>query len=264
MGVYNLEHRTRFTDVSRVLDLAAADTPTTVGADFIAGKSKHTIYIQRIAVHVRTAAAQAISFVDGAGREIAVLPASAAVGDVHVLLDEPEGVPLTEGEELDITGTAGVEATISITAFRKLTGVITAADFAAVVFALLFLLPAPVAAQATLAEAARIVPVDTVHRPLLIAGIGQAADVATSCWLFRTGDFSEGNHLLPTSCWKLAAIKGGLYVAADVAIHSLERRNPKQAKRFARILAVASWAPVVWNGVQIYRYSKRQLALRTP
>lgn len=130
MSVKNYDHRNMFTDVSRTLDLAAADTPTTVGADFIAGKTKHTIYVQRIAVHVRTLAAQAITFADGSGREIAVLPASAAVGDVHVLLDEPEGVPLTEGEELDITGAAGVEATIVITAFRKLTGVITAADLA--------------------------------------------------------------------------------------------------------------------------------------
>lgn len=130
MGVLDHNHRTFFTDVSRALDLAAADTPTTVGADFIPGKAKHTNYIQRIAVHIRTAAAQAITFVDGAGREIAVLPASATVGDVHVLLDEPEGVPLTEGEELDITGTAGVEATIAVTGYRRLTGVITAADLA--------------------------------------------------------------------------------------------------------------------------------------
>lgn len=130
MGILNQDHRARFTDISKVLDLAAADTPTTVGADFIAGKTKHTNYIQRIAVHVRTAAAQAITFADGAGREIAVLPASAAVGAVHVLLDEPEGVALTEGEELDITGAAGVEATIAVTGYRKLTGVISAADFA--------------------------------------------------------------------------------------------------------------------------------------
>lgn len=130
MGMRNQDHRSQFADISKTLDLAAADTPTTVGADFIAGKSKHTNFIQRIAVHVRTAAAQAISFNDGAGREIAVLPASAAVGDVHVLLDEPEGVALTEGEELDIAGAAGVEATIVITGYRKLTGVISAADFA--------------------------------------------------------------------------------------------------------------------------------------
>lgn len=130
MGVLNQDHRTRYTDISKTLDLAAADTPTTVGADFIAGKSKHTNFIQRIAVHVRTAAAQAITFADGSGREIAVLPASATVGDVHVLLDEPEGVALTEGEELDITGAAGVEATIVVTGYRKLTGVISAADFA--------------------------------------------------------------------------------------------------------------------------------------
>ena len=130
MSVKNLEHRTTFQDISKVLNLGAADVPTTVGADFIAARTKHTNYIQRIAVHVRTAAAQAITFVDGAGVVIAILPASAAVGAVHVLLDEPEGVALTEGEELDITGAAGVAAEIVITGYRKLTGVITAADLA--------------------------------------------------------------------------------------------------------------------------------------
>lgn len=132
MSVQNLEHRTIFTDVSRSLNLAAADTPTTVGLDFIAKKTKHTIFVQRIAVHVRTAAAQALTFQDDAGTPvvIAVLPASAAVGDEHVLLDHPEGVPLTEGTALDVTGAAGVAARIDVTAFRKLTGVIPAADYA--------------------------------------------------------------------------------------------------------------------------------------
>jgi hypothetical protein len=129
MSVKNLEHRTVFADVSRSLVIGTGDTPTTVGADYIAGKTKHTNYIQRIAVHVTTAAAQAITFADGAGVVIAILPASAAVGDEHVLLDHPEGVPLTEGEELDITGTAGVGCRVDVTAFRKLTGVISADDF---------------------------------------------------------------------------------------------------------------------------------------
>lgn len=132
MSVVNNQHRTSYTDVSRALVLATGDTPTTVGVDFIAKKAKHTIYVQRIAVHVKTAAAQTLTFQDDNDTPvvIAVLPASAAVGDVHVLLDEPEGVPLTEGTALDIIGTAGVGATIAVTAFRRLTGVITAADFA--------------------------------------------------------------------------------------------------------------------------------------
>jgi hypothetical protein len=130
MGVYNDRHRTLFQDVSISLNLLAGDTPTTVGAALIALKAKNTIFVQRIAVHVRTAAAQALTFQDNNGtpKVIAVLPASATAGDVHVLLDEPEGVPLTEGKQLDLIGTAGVAATITITAYRQPTGTRTMAE----------------------------------------------------------------------------------------------------------------------------------------
>jgi len=133
MSVKNLEHRTHFKDISRSLNLEAADVPTTVGANFIVGKASYTIFIQRISVHVLTAAAQAITFQDDAGTpiEIAILPVSAAIGDLHVLLSSEEGVPLTEGTNLDITGAAGVQARIIIEGYRKLTGVITAANLAA-------------------------------------------------------------------------------------------------------------------------------------
>lgn len=129
MSVKNLQHRTQFQDITRTLGLLAAGVPTTVGADFILGRVKHTNYIQKIQVHVTTVAAQALTFVDGAGVVIAVLAASAPAG-THTLIDSAEGVPLTEGEELDITGAAGVAATIIVEGYRKLTGVITAADLA--------------------------------------------------------------------------------------------------------------------------------------
>lgn len=133
MSVRNDEQRTRFTDVSVTLNLLATDTPTTVGVAIIAAKAGHTIYIQRIAVHVRTVAAQVLTFQDNNGtvKEIAKLPASAAGGPAHVLVDEFEGVPLNEGKQFDITGAAGVAATIAITAFRRVTGVQTAAAYAA-------------------------------------------------------------------------------------------------------------------------------------
>jgi hypothetical protein len=129
MSVKNNQHRTQFQDISKQLILAAADVPTTVGADFIAGRLKHTNRIQKITVHVRTVAAQAISFTDGAGVVIATLPASAVAG-LHTLIDSEEGIALTEGEELDITGAAGVAATIKVDGFRQLTGVLTAAELA--------------------------------------------------------------------------------------------------------------------------------------
>lgn len=127
------KHRTEFQDRSVALNLLAADVPTTVGAGIIPLRVKHTIYIQRLAVHVRTSAAQALTFQDNNGtpKVIAVLPASAAAGAEIVLIDDPEGVPLTEGKRLDIVGLAGVAATISITAYQKLTGVTTAAELAA-------------------------------------------------------------------------------------------------------------------------------------
>lgn len=126
MGVFNLDHRTRYQDKSRSLILLAADVPTTVGLAFLTSKAGYTLFIQRIAVHVRTAAAQALTFQDTAATPlvVAVLPASATAGDVHVLLDEPEGVALTQAKNLDIVGLAGVAGTIAITAYLQPTGTI--------------------------------------------------------------------------------------------------------------------------------------------
>lgn len=129
MAVRHRNYLSQYKDLSRALNLLATDTPTTVGADFLAGRAGYTIYILKIIVHVRTAAAQAITFQDDAGTPvvIAVLPASAAAGDQHVLVDVQDGpgIPLTEGKNLDITGAAGVAATISIVAYLKPTGVLT-------------------------------------------------------------------------------------------------------------------------------------------
>ncbi len=111
-----------------------------------------------------------------------------------------------------------------------------------------------------LTEAARVAQfrdAPTVHKPLAWAAAGQALDVGTSCWLFKTGDFAEGNHLLPETCKGIALVKGGLFAVADLTIHAFERRSPKQARRIATFLAVASWAPVAWNVRQIIRYRRR-------
>lgn len=133
-GVHNREFLTRFQNVSRSLVLAAGDTPTTVGADFILSKPGHTIYVLAILAHVVAAAAQTITFQDDAGtpKVLAVLPASAAVGDLHRLLEDlnGEGVPCTEGKNLEFVGTAGVAGTITIVAYLRPTGTLTAASFA--------------------------------------------------------------------------------------------------------------------------------------
>lgn len=131
-GIRNRNYLSQYKNVSRSLILAAADVPNTVGADFIVGKAGYTIYILSILVHVRTAAAQAITFQDDAGTPvvIAVLPASAAVGDVHRLIEDlnGEGIPCTEGKNLDFTGLAGVAATIEVVAYLKPTGTFAAGN----------------------------------------------------------------------------------------------------------------------------------------
>lgn len=130
-GINNRDYRSVYKDLSTTLNLAAADTPTTVGAGILTGRAGYTIYVMSIKVHVITAAAQALTFQDTAGTPVVIakLPASAVVGDTHVLLDETEGpgVPLTEGKNLDITGAAGVQALITIKAYLKPTGVLTPA-----------------------------------------------------------------------------------------------------------------------------------------
>lgn len=129
MAVRYRNYLSQYKDLSKTLNLLAADNPATVGDNFLVGRAGYTIYILKLIVHVRTAAAQAITFQDDAGTPvvIAVLPASAAVGDQHVLIDAQDGpgVPLTEGKNFDFTGAAGVAATISVVAYLKPTGVLT-------------------------------------------------------------------------------------------------------------------------------------------
>lgn len=125
VGIYNRDYLTRFKNVSIAVRLEAATDPDR--APLIAGKPGYTIVITKITFHVTTAAAQAITFRDNNGtpKIAAVLPASAAVGDTHLLLDAPDGFPLTEGKQLDVDGAAGVAGSYYVEAFLKPTGVLT-------------------------------------------------------------------------------------------------------------------------------------------
>jgi hypothetical protein len=122
MSIYNREHRTRFRDVSTSFIAVAGDDPS---ADpLIAGRTKYTIFVQRIDVNVTTSAAQSWTFRDNNGtpKVIGVLPASAAVGH-HVVLESEEGIPLTEGADLDmLASSAGVAGSCTVTAYMKPTG----------------------------------------------------------------------------------------------------------------------------------------------
>lgn len=125
MGIFNREHRTQYQDISKSYRLLASDDLAAAGNPFIAGRAKYSIFVQRIAVHVTTAAAQTITFRSSNGSPVilAVLPASAAVGSEHVLLEHEEGVQIAEGEDLDVVAAAaGVAGQISVLAFLKPTG----------------------------------------------------------------------------------------------------------------------------------------------
>lgn len=124
------QRRKVWQDLSKSLNVLATDTPTTVGAGFLASRAKYTIYIQKIIVEVLTAAAQTLTFQDNNGTPLVVarLPASAIIGDEHVLLDSEEGVPLTEGKNLDIVGAAGVAAEIHVQAYLRPTSARTLAQ----------------------------------------------------------------------------------------------------------------------------------------
>lgn len=120
MSVNGQNHRTRFRDESISYTLTAVTAPTRTPL-IAAVSSKYTIYVQRIEVHVITTAVQTITFEASGGQDIAVLPASATAGDNHTLIEDPEGVPLPAGENLNVAGAAGVACTITVTAYQRVT-----------------------------------------------------------------------------------------------------------------------------------------------
>lgn len=127
MGPRNsaFELRRLFKPVSVTKNMVAASDPSLAPA--CTGKAGHTLYIQRIAVHLTTTAAQSLTFQDTAGTPIvlAKLPNSATVGDQHILLDSDEGVPCTEGKSLDmVASAAGLAGSVWIEGYLKQTGTI--------------------------------------------------------------------------------------------------------------------------------------------
>lgn len=95
------------------------------GADNViaALDTKHTVYVQRISVNIKTSAAQSITVQDDAGTPIIVLfiEASAAAGVIRTIDFGARGFALTEGKNLDISGTAGPAYSYSIEAYQKQT-----------------------------------------------------------------------------------------------------------------------------------------------
>lgn len=130
MSVFNNEHRRQFKDVSTSYVIVAA-TDYTTPSQKIAGKSKHTIYIQKIMLAVTTdnAATQTFQSVT-TDAKVATTKASPGLGPIEFDFGE-EGYALPEGEGLEhLMSAAGMAASVTITAYQKLTGVTDAATFA--------------------------------------------------------------------------------------------------------------------------------------
>lgn len=129
MGVRHRNYLSQYKDKSRHILVETGDNPATVGAGFLTGAAGYSLFILRLVVHVRTSAAQAITFRDTSGSPITfwVLPASSAAGAQINLCDVQDGpgVQITEGKGLDFTGAAGNALTIEVVAYLKPTGTLT-------------------------------------------------------------------------------------------------------------------------------------------
>lgn len=116
-------YRRTHTDVSTSGIIAAA----TGGATDVPAvpSTKHTLFLQKITVNIKTSAAQTISFQDDAGTPVVALfiEASAAAGVIREVDFGAEGFALTEGKNLDISGVAGPAYSYSVEGYAKQTAV---------------------------------------------------------------------------------------------------------------------------------------------
>lgn len=94
------DYRRIFKEITTSGSVVAADT--TVAS--VAGRSKYTLFIQEIIVDILTDAAFTVIFRDSNGtpKVIMTIPASPGVGPQRGGPWGDEGIPLTEGKNLDI------------------------------------------------------------------------------------------------------------------------------------------------------------------
>lgn len=113
--------RATYTDVSTSGIVATG----TAGIDnvIVVPGSLWTIFVQKITVVMRTAAAQTISFQDDAGTPVPayVVEASAAAGVIRTIDFGARGFALTVAKNLDISGTAGPAYSFAIDAYARQT-----------------------------------------------------------------------------------------------------------------------------------------------
>ena len=116
-------YRAQYSDKSISGTVLAAGTGV---ADAITPKSaNHAIYVQKIVHNPTTAAAQTVTYRDGAGTPI-VLAVVAASASAPITIDfGARGFKLTTGEELDVVNVAGPAYAYTIEAYEKLENVIS-------------------------------------------------------------------------------------------------------------------------------------------
>lgn len=116
-------------NVSKSATILAGVDPS--AAPFIACPgAKYTIFVQLIQMITSTDNAATLTLQDDAGTPVVLgaTKASPGVGTV-TLLDVTEGVPLTEGKDLDLVASAaGLAGTLVVEAYAKLTGTAVASD----------------------------------------------------------------------------------------------------------------------------------------
>jgi len=128
----NNEHRRMFQDISGSSVLAAADDLSTTARVLAAGKAGYTIYVQEITVNVITDNAATQTFQDDATTPVVIAKTKASPGIGPIVFDfGEEGRALTVDKDFEMKNSAaGLAADVSWRGYKRLTGVITAANLA--------------------------------------------------------------------------------------------------------------------------------------
>ena len=119
-------YRAQNSNKSTTFAVAAADSATKENV-ITAKNANYTVFVQRIILSVFADSAQSLTFQDDAGTPVVIGKSAASPGlGVEIVADfGPEGYPLTEGKNLDITiSGAGLACKGSIEAYERLTAVI--------------------------------------------------------------------------------------------------------------------------------------------
>ncbi len=116
--------RRLYRDVSKTKTVLSGVDPDE--DSWVAGVAAETIFVQRITFQIQTDAAVTVTFQDDESTPVIIAFAKASLGTGQFLLLDggDEGIPLTEGADLDIVGSAaGYEGMIKMEGYRKPTGV---------------------------------------------------------------------------------------------------------------------------------------------